>query len=763
MSTPEAVASQRSVPGTPMNEDTPSSAVHSPPSPQDLANALAIHQAGNLDAAAHLYRSILARQPENSDALHLLGVLHHQQGDHAGAVELISRAVALNPTASVFHANLAEAYRAQGQLERAVDCCRTALRLVPTSLDARYNLGLALQGLGRTREAAEQFQEALRLKPDWAPAHNNLGLLAREDGKLDEALSHFRRAVQADPAFAPAQTNLGQMLLDLGQPSSAVAHCREAVRLQPRLAAAHHNLGNVLRALDQLAEARASYGEALRLSPGLGAALAHMGLVLHREGKLDEALTSLEQAVLQEPDRADYWEFLGTLRHDREEAEQARRCWERVLALAPERVDVRLSLSEVLVEQGHLDEATEQVRAALDQQPDFALAHVRAGELHEMRGELSEAEVSFRTAHRAEPAYAMPQARLATLLRGRLPDADRAELEARLEDPELGSGWRARLLFGLAQVRDAQGNYAGATDCLHRANALVLGLNQKTWAYDPAAHGRFVDRQLQVFDADFFTRTASAGLQTQRPVFIFGLPRSGTTLIEQVLASHSRVHGAGELLLGRRSFEAISDSLERPGTTTHGGDGPETAALRRLAEQHLGGLRSRDSGRAERIVDKMPENYLYLGVLAAMFPQAMFIHCRRDLRDVAVSCWMTDFDGIRWASRFEHIAHRFQQYRRLMDHWETVLPVTLHEVNYEETVTNLEAVARRLVTACGLEWQPACLEFHLGQRPVRTASVHQVRQPVYQKSVGRWKHYERDLSDLFAALAPDDRIGLPGQ
>ena len=149
----------------------------------------------------------------------------------------------------------------------------------------------------------------------------------------------------------------------------------------------------------------------------------------------------------------------------------------------------------------------------------------------------------------------------------------------------------------------------------------------------------------------------------------------------------------------------------------------------------------------------MPDNYLYLGLLAALFPDAVFIHCRRDLRDVAVSCWMTDFRSILWANDPEHIASRFRQYRRLMEHWRAVLPARIHEFDYEETVSDLEGASRRLLAVCGLEWEPACLEFHRTRRPVRTASVVQVRQPVYKQSVGRWRNYEHNLADLFAALA----------
>ena len=260
---------------------------------------------------------------------------------------------------------------------------------------------------------------------------------------------------------------------------------------------------------------------------------------------------------------------------------------------------------------------------------------------------------------------------------------------------------------------------------------------------------------MQAFDRDFFARMAGAGSDTRRPVFIFGLPRSGTTLIEQVLASHSRIHGAGELGLARRSFESIPTVTGRTGCPRDCVPHLDPAAIRRLADQHLESLAEADGGRAERVVDKMPDNYMYLGLLSVLFPRALFIHCRRDPRDVAVSCWMSDFRILRWANDFDHIATRVAQYRRLMNHWRTVLSVPLVELDYEETVSDFESTARRLIAACGLDWEPACLEFYRTERPVRTASLTQVRQPIYKGSVARWKNYETELNELFARLVSD--------
>jgi tetratricopeptide (TPR) repeat protein len=724
--------------------------------PDVLTTALELHEAGQLGPAARLYQRVLSREQENADALHLLGVLHHQQGNHARAVELIRRAVTLRPNVPGFHANLAEAYRALGQPERAAGCCRTALRLWPDYPEALCNLGLALQGLGRLAEAVEHFRHALRLRPDFTVAHNNLGLCLREQGQLDEALAHFRRAVELDPAFAPGQNNLGQLLLDRQQAAEALPHCQEAVRLQPDHAALHYNLGNVLRALERRVEARSAYLEAIRLDPNLAAAHAHLGLTLVREGQLEDARTWLRQAVDLEPTNAAFWQHLAELHGEREEFAEASRCWQCVLALGGEGVVPRLALGWALQEEGRLAEAGEHYRAAARLQPNSASAHLNLGGLHEELGQLAEAEAAFRAALRAQPTFALAHARLATLLRGKLPDADRAALEGRLADRQLPAGPRARLLFALAHVLDAHGDHARAADSLRQGNAVILELARGRRDYAPAEHERFVNGLLREFGPDLFGRLAGAGLDTCRPVFIVGLPRSGTTLVEQVLASHPRIHGAGELRLARQTFEALPAALDRSETPSECVSHLAAAAVRRLAGQHLDRLRALDGGRAERIVDKMPDNYLYLGLLALLFPRATFIHCRRDLRDVAVSCWMTDFRSIRWANDPGHIAHRFREYRRLMDHWRAVLPVPVHEVDYEETVTDLEGVARRLVAACGQEWDPACLEFHRTQRLVRTASVSQVRQPIYTRSVARWKHYEHDLADLFAALPCDD-------
>jgi tetratricopeptide (TPR) repeat protein len=727
-----------------------------------LTAAIEMHRSGQLGSAAQLYQKVLAREQENAEALHLLGVLHHQQGNNARAIELISRAVALRPNSHIYHGNLAEAFRASGDFERAAGCCRAALSIWPRYPEALCNLGAALQGMGKHAESEIELRKALELRPEFAVAHNNLGIALRELGRQDEALEQFQRAVELEPRFAPAQTNLGQTLLDRGNAEKALAPSQEAVRLDPNSAALHHNLGNVLRVLERFVDARAEYLEALRLNPELPLSNAHLGLVLQRTGQASEAVVWLKKAVELEPNNVDFWHWLAELHDELEEPGDSIPCWERVIALVPDRVAAHLALGWALQDEGRYDASRTHYEIAIRLQPDSGTAYLNLGGLQEELGQMREAEASFRTALKLQPQFALPHARLATLLRHNLPDEDLAALEARLADDKLAEGPRARLLFALGHALDGRGDFGRAASCVKQSNEMTLvQTRDRNKAYAPAEHERFVDDLLRVFDRDLFERLAGSGSPSRRPVFVFGLPRSGTTLIEQVLSSHSQVHGAGELRFGRRTFESIPGFLGRAGPPRDCVPHLDADCLRRLAGQHLARLASIDGGKSARIVDKMPDNYLYIGLLSLVFPHATFIHCCRDLRDVAVSCWLTDFRSIRWANDPDHIASRYHGYHRMMEHWRRVNPTPIHEVDYADTVTDLESVARRLVAACGLVWEPACLEFYRNERPVRTASVAQVRQPVYQRSVARWKNYEPALTELFRALPRSQEPATP--
>jgi tetratricopeptide (TPR) repeat protein len=725
--------------------------------PNDFPSALQHHQNGRLEQAARIYRGILAADPNHADALHLLGVVAYQQGDPHRAIELIGRAIAVRPDAAAFHANLAEAYRAAGQPERAVACCRTALELQPDSPEAANNLGMALLAQGDAAAAVEQFEAALRISPAAALIHNNLGNALRLRGETARALAAFRRAVEIDPNLGEAHSNLGQLLLEQYQTEAALTHCREAVRLRPDLPEAQNNLGNVLRERGQLADARACYAEALRLNPDLALTYNNVGQALQEEGHLREAVAWYHEGLRRDPDAPRILCNFASALEEQGDFDGAAAHYHRALEREPQYAEARLGLGFVRHEQGKFAEAVSEYREVLRLKPNFATGYCNLGNILEELGSFDEALAAFREALKRDPHHANAYAFLATMLRGRTPAEDLQAMRALLARPHLAPAKRLALHFGLAHALDGTGAYAEAAEHLRQGNALCLALWEKQGqAYDPHGHTRMVDDLITAFSPEFFERVRGFGLDTEVPVFIVGLPRSGTTLTEQILASHSRVHGAGELNFGRLGFDALPEVLRQYGPPVWCLAQLDRTATEHIAAWHLGRL-GELSGDAFRVVDKLPDNYLFLGWLSTLFPKARFIHCRRDLRDVAVSCWMTNFRHIRWAANPDHIAARFRDYQRLMDHWRAVLPVRLFEVDYEETVADLEGVARRLVAWCGLEWEPACLAFHKTARPVRTASVAQVRETVYTRSVARWKHYEPALGSLFRQLVPTDR------
>ncbi len=755
-----------------------------------LAIAIQHHQAGRLQAAEQVYRQILAVEPNQPDALHLLGVLAHQAGRHEVAVEYMERAIRLQGNAAFYHNNLGEAYRAlhrisaagasfrralelkpdyfeahnnlgvalteQGSLDEAVACCRRALALKPDYAEAYNNLGNALKDQGNLDEAVACYRRALELKPDFAVAHYNLGTALRDQGKLEEAAAGFRRALELKPDYAEACNNLGNTLKDQGNLDEAVACYRRALALRPDNAEAHFNLGIVCTAQGNLDEAAACYRRTLALRPDFAEARYNLGNLLKDQGKLDEAVACYRRTLELKPDYAEAHSNLGVAFKEQGKLEEAVASYRRALELKPDFAEVYSNLGHALKDQRKLDEAVACCRRALELKPDFAEAHGNLGIALEEIGDLQGAEACFRAALRCNPRSAFVHLKLAELLRGKLPQEDFLAQQRLLqqgpdcgEQRDLPDRERLSLHFGLAQVLDGRGEYAQAAEHLARGNALQLSeWRNRGQEYDPQEYELRINQMISVCTPEFFARVSDFGLESEVPVFVVGLPRSGTTLIEQILASHSQVFGAGEIKLATDTMVALGGQGADP---IEGLRRLDRETARRLASQHLERLRAY-SPAALRIVDKMPDNYLFLGLMAVLFPRARLIHCRRDLRDVAVSCWITNFREIRWTNDQQHIASRFYHYRRIMEHWRAVLPLPLLEVDYEETVADLEGTARRLVAWCGLEWEPRCLEFHQAKRAVSTASVVQVRQPVFRTSVGRWKHYQPALGPLFARL-----------
>ena len=708
-----------------------------------LQNAIALHKAGKIPEAEKIYSVIPANAPEHVDAVHLRGVLALQRGNPAQAVQLIQQAIQVRNDVPAMHSNIAEAYRAMGKLNDAVAHARKALSLNPEYHACRSNLALALATKGELAEAEVELRKVIDADPRNALAWNNLGNVLRESKNRDAALAATRKAVQFEPANPEFLSNLGQLLIEDGDFEEARDRLENAVRLAPRMAAARNNLGNLYRELGMLDEAAAQYDEALRIQPNLAITHNNQGQLHQQRDEYDAAIKWYQQSLRLSPRNTKTLCNLASALIEVERRGDAAKLHRLALEIDPKCDEALCAIGGMLRRDSRLDEAREYFQRAVDADPRSAGGHLGLAGIYLEHGKFEETERELREAIRLEPFPGAAYEVLANALRKNLPEADVERMRNLLEEASPARP-RARvgLLYGLGTWCDQTGRFEEAAQRLDEANAIEReSLVRRRLNYDPDEHTKWIDNMIRAFDAAHFERVRDWGLDTDVPVFVLGLPRSGTTLAEQVLASHSKVFGADELRLARESLMSVPGVLGQNGSVADCIPKLAKEAVRQIASDHFEKLRSYDDD-AERIVDKMPENYINIGMIVTMFPNARIIHMQRDLRDVATSCWNVHFGQIRWTNDKQHIASHFANYLRIMEHWRKVLPGRILDVPYADMVDDLEAHARRMLDFCGLEWEPACLDFHKTERTVRTASLAQVRQPLYKKAVARWKNYE---------------------
>jgi tetratricopeptide (TPR) repeat protein len=713
---------------------------------------------GRLSQAEADCRRALGANPGDVQALRKLGVLLVRSGRGDEAIRLFLHGVSANPASAALRANLGACLRQLGRHHDAAEAIRQALELDPGSAMSWNLTGLVAHDQARFGDAVTAYRRAIALEPGFAAALVNMGCSLLALRRRAEAALALRGALRIAPDHAGALATLGLALTDMGDPElldEAEALCRRAVARAPRLSAAWKNLGNVLRVLGRFDQALAAYRTAVELDPHRAATRRCIGQLLQESGRLDEAVRFYEEAATTLPQDAGLHADLGALEFARGHHRAAAQHFGRAVALKPDLAEAHHGLGLALQEEGQLERASECFAAALAIDPDLAAPWAALAQLQAEQGDVQKSCESARAAlaRRSSPAEAYW--RLATNLKAALPDSDIAAMEALVLYPKLADELRAALRFGLGVVYDARRRYADAAAQFDAANALQFANRvAKGQSYDAEANSRYVDRALATFTPELVSTRRGWGDPDARPVFVLGLPRSGTTLVEQILASHSQVHGAGELHEAGRLFFDLPEWAGHPSADAFDALKLLTPdATRAAARSYLRRLDELAGAGAKRVVDKMPDNIRLLGLIPLFWPAAHVVLCSRDLRDVAVSCWQTSFRTNPWSNRWDQMAHRFADHERLVSWWRRTRPVDWLEIVYEELVEDVEGHARRLLDFLGLPWEPACLEFHKTPRAVRTASQLQVREPVYRHAVGRWRNYEFSLGPFLQALS----------
>jgi tetratricopeptide (TPR) repeat protein len=602
--------------------------------------------------------------------------------------------------------------------------------------EMHFHLGNARHDHGDLAGAAASLRRALALKADFAEAHDSLGAALQDAGQPADAAASFRRALKLRPGFAEAHGNLGNALVDLGQLEDAVHHYRRMLELRPDLAEAHNNLGNALLSLRRFAEAVTSYRRALDLRPNAPGAHANLGNALHALGRPQEALIHCRRALELEPDSAEAELLTGNALFDLGLLDEAAASYARALKLKPDYTEAHIAAGKVLRQIGRIAEAEESCRNALGLAGDSSEALALLGEIQADRGRFDDAEQLFRRAIAIAPDQPEAWAGLARY-RKMQPDAAWLAAAQRLLGKSLAVNQEINLRYALGKYFDDVQDFDNAFSSYHLANELKKRSAHK---YDGARLARRVDQIIALYDADWLRTARAQGHESRRPVFIVGMPRSGTTLTEQILASHPEAFGCGEL----RFWHTARVDYESAALAAAG-----RGAIPAAAEKYLS-LLAGFSADASRVIDKMPANFMNLGLIHAAFPHARILHMRRSPLDTGLSIYFQIFSNTHlYANDLEDIAHYFTQYSRLMAHWRSTLPKgTILEVPYEKLVADPEAGIREIVQFVGLPWDPRCLRFHETERTVITASNWQVRQRISTSAAGRWRNYEKYLGPL---------------
>jgi Flp pilus assembly protein TadD len=671
-----------------------------------LTRAAEAFHAGRLSDAEKDYRTLVETTPDATDSWFLLGLVALKAGKTDEALGALERAVRLRPANALYRVALGDVYRAVRRLDEARSTLEYAQLLQPGSPKILLNLGHVMLAAG-DREGVKLLRRAARrlvVVFGQTVALRGLLLAAPLLG-LIRCICTRGLGMRAAIAF-----ERGRLLASRHQIDRAMVQFTRVLDLS-------RNFVPALRRLALINVRREAYNAAAELleraaacTPRSPAIAAMFAQVLSRVGRTTEALAVVESVPRGNRDRPDYLRALGWSLFHNNQASLALAPFEKACGGRHGRADSHFALASCLGALGRLDEA----------------------------------EVHLRTTLKADPKHVAALRSLADSKQLTVDDPLFATILALADDPRLPAERRSICWFAAGAVYRSAGDVDAAFQSYHRGNAL------KDVTYCPTVWSNYVDALRDAFDRSFFDRIQGYADPSELPIFIIGMPRSGTSLVEQILASHAQVHGGGERAtifymadeLGRgneRGFPACIDELDE-------------ASIKVMAERYLSELRTL-SPEAKRITDKMPGNFVYLGLIAALLPRARIIYCRRDPMDTCLSIYFQTFAGFHpYAYDLENLGHYYREHERLMAHWREVLPSQMLSVEYEETVADQRGMTERLLDFCGLPWDERCLEYYKTASTMHTSSYAQVRQPIYTSAVKRWQKYEQHLGPLKEAL-----------
>ena len=696
--------------------------------------------AGHLAEAETAARNALLAFPDAGMLWKILSVALLRQ--NRDALAALRKAAELLPDDAEAQDNVASVLLERGLWTEALASFARVLQSRPNDVEALVGSADALQKLGRTETSIQHYRHALRVDPKHPRARNNLGNAFLALGQHADAAGYYRLALEVNPRDPLVLCNLASAQSRLKFKGEALASVAAALVLDPNLVAAHNTLGMILASFGDREGAIASFRQALILDSNDVGALNNLANILREIGYRRDAVALFARALKCDPMRADSHCNLGITLFELRRIDDAVEAFRQALALNPAYAPAHLNMALALRQRRRPAEAEASCQAALAVNPEFVDALAFLGELNADRGRFVEAQQLWQQAMAIDPNYAPAVASAATHRKMSLADSNWARHADDLLHKPLSLQHEIGLRYALGKYFDDIRDYAAAFAQFSRANELGKRLSGP---YEPAKLTSHVDKIISLFDVEFVDRSQRTDAASA-PIFIVGMPRSGTSLAEQILASHPAVFGAGEVSFWDAAYQQVRKAQDA---------GEDLAALiARLADTYRAQLAELSSG-APRVVDKLPANFFYLGLIHAAFPEARFIHMQRHPIDTCLSIYFQHFFNIGpYANDLGSLTDYYRHYLRIMAHWRAVLPKkTLLDVPYEQLVGDQQGWTRRMLEFLGLPWDPRCLEFDSTDRVVITASKWQVRQKIHSSSAGRHRNYEQFLGPLKELIA----------
>jgi len=628
----------------------------------------------------------------------------------------------------------------QGQLQQAINLCRQSLKKLPGEPQLLNMLGILYSQLDKPEAAEKHLKKATLQAPDEPVYHYNLGKILCQHNKLKEALDSYHAALAINPNLAEPHLNIGNILKLQEQLPEAINSYQQALRCNPDLPVAHYNLSVIYKELDQLTSADYHCREAIKLKPDYDLAYDHLGTILSRLNKQQEAIQCHQQAIHCNPGLAEAHYNLCLIYKDLKQLSTASDHCHQAIKLKPDYAAAHNHLGAILSAQDDAKNAIHHHHRAIELQPESADYYHSLGRAYMVLGDFTHARTCFQQAIDRNPGFCRSHYDLALLTKHKADDPAIPAMQVLLNQAELGLDDKIHLKFALGKACDDAKEYDAAFNYYQQGNRDKRSL----FDYSAENDAAFTRSLITTYNAELLSRLGACGTSDATPIFIVGMPRSGTTLIEQILSNHPDVHTAGEMQTLTQIFndefgtdniqEKIKKSTEESFVT--------------IGEKYIKRLRELAPS-TRHIIDKMPHNFLYIGIIALALPNAKIIHCQRNPIDTCLSCFMQLFSsGHHYSYSLEELGKHYLSYQEIMAYWHKLLPGKILDIQYENVVNDLQAQARRLIDYCDLPWNESCLEFHRSNQPVKTASRDQVNKPIYKNSVQRWKHYERHLQPL---------------